>query len=70
MALKDQVKKNNITATGGLSSKSITGVDVYFAGSTAIIEISFSGGSQFIKVKGLEAEVGGSEAWGSGTKVI
>lgn len=63
-------KKNNILGTSGLNSKSITGIETYQAGSTVIIEISFSGGSQFIKVKGFQVEVGGTNEWGTGTLVL
>ena len=71
MALKDKVEKhNNVLATSGLSGKSITGVEAYFNGSVAVIEISYSGGTQYVKVSGQQIEIGGNEAWGTGTKVL
>lgn len=63
-------KKNGVLAVSGLNAKSITGVDVYQAGAVTVIEISHSTGSQFVKVKGLQAEVGGTNEWGTGTAVL
>lgn len=59
----------NVLGTSALNSKSITGVDVYRHGSVVVIEISFSGGSQFIKVKNMLVEIGGTNEWDTGTKV-
>jgi hypothetical protein len=70
MSDKNTLKKNSVLGTSALNAKSITGVDLYQAGSTIVIEISFSGGSQFIKVQGLRAEVGGTNDWGTGTLVL
>lgn len=63
-------KKNGVLGVSGLNAKSITGVDVYQAGSVIVVEVSFSGGSQFIKIQGLRAEVGGTNEWGTGTAVL
>jgi hypothetical protein len=63
-------KKNGVLGVSGLNAKTITGIEVYQAGSVIVTEISFSGGSQFIKVKGLQAEVGGTNEWGTGTLVL
>lgn len=58
--------KNALVASG-LNTKAVTGVTVTQNGSVVAIEIAFSGGSKFIKVKHGEVEVGGSNEWGSGT---
>lgn len=60
---------SNVVNTSGLSGKSITGLDVWRAGSVTIIEVNYTGGPTFVKVRGLEAEVGGDANWGTGTKV-
>jgi hypothetical protein len=58
---------SDVLASAGLSSKTITGASVYRHGSVCVVELTFSGGSSFIKVKGLEIEVGGTNEWGTGT---
>jgi hypothetical protein len=71
MSDKTQVpKQSSILAASGLNSKSITGVNCYQIASMTVIEISFSGGSQFIKVKQHQVEVGGTSDWDTGSKVI
>jgi hypothetical protein len=62
-------KQSSILAASGLSGKSITGVHCYQLGSAIVIEVSYSGGSQLIKVNQQQVEIGGSADWGSGTKV-
>jgi hypothetical protein len=70
-ANKDQViKHSNVLGLSGLSSKSITGVEVYAHGAVIVVEINYSGGTQYIKVKQNQAEVGGTIEWGTGTQVI
>jgi hypothetical protein len=70
MSDKTQVpKQGSILATSGLSGKSITGVNVYQVASITVIEITYSGGSQLIKVKQHQVEIGGSADWDTGTKV-
>jgi hypothetical protein len=70
MSDKTQVpKQSSILATTGLNAKSITGIICYQIASTTVIEITFSGGSQFIKVKQHQVEVGGTADWDTGTKV-
>jgi hypothetical protein len=63
-------KNNSVLGTSGLNAKTITGVAVYQAGSVMVIEVSYSGGSQFIKIQGFRAEVGGTNEWGTGTQVL
>jgi hypothetical protein len=58
---------SNNLATSGLSGKTITGFSTYIHGAVAVIELSFSGGSQFVKVKQLQIEIGGTNEWGTGT---
>lgn len=71
MSLKDAIHKhNNILGASGLSGKAITGVEVYQNGSVIVVEINYSGGSQYVKVNGLQVEVGGSADWNTGTKVL
>jgi hypothetical protein len=61
---------NNVLGVSGLSGKSVTGVSAFVHGSIIVIKITHSTGSQYIKVNGLQVEVGGEHEWGSGTKVI
>ena len=75
MAITSTTKKTlsrytDATTTSALSGKSITAVEAYQHGSTDVIEISFSGGSQFIKYKQGVCEVGGTAEFGTGTTVI
>lgn len=60
----------SVLGTSGLSGKSITGLLVSIAGSFTIIEVKHAAGSQFIKVNQGVLEVGGTEDWDSGTKVV
>lgn len=62
-----QGKTKNILGDSGLSAKSITGAVVTVHGSVVAIELTYSGGSEFIKVKHGLVELGGTNEWGSGT---
>jgi hypothetical protein len=64
-----QGRYRDVTTASGLSSKAITAVEVYQHGAVEVVEISFSGGSQFIKLKQGVVEVGGTAEWDSGVKV-
>lgn len=65
---KDSLLRNaNILGLSGLSAKSITDISAYQHGSVAVIEIAYSGGTQYIKVKQSQIEVGGTNEWGTGT---
>jgi hypothetical protein len=67
---KDSLPVNSdVLATSGLSGKSITGVSAYKHGSVGVIEITFSTGSQFFKMKQGQLEIGGTNEWGTGTIV-
>lgn len=69
MPSKDQVTKhNNILGPSGLNGKSITGLDVWEAGGVFVIEINYTGGPYYIKVRGSQSEHGGDASWGSGTR--
>jgi hypothetical protein len=63
-------RRFNALTVSGLNGKSITGVDVYYHGNVFVVEITFSGGSQFIKHKQLQSEIGGTLEWGTGTPVL
>jgi hypothetical protein len=68
MPAKDGLTKHaSILASSGLNGKSVTGIEVYQHGSTIVIEVTFSGGSSFIKVRGLVVDVGGTNEFGTGT---
>lgn len=68
MATKEGLTKHaSILGTSGLNGKSVTGVEVYQHGSTIVIEIAFSGGSSFIKVRNFVVDVGGTNEFGTGT---
>jgi hypothetical protein len=45
-------------------------VDAYQHGNVIVFEISYSGGSQFLKVQQFKAEVGGTAEWGTGTQIL
>jgi hypothetical protein len=60
-------KENSILGSSGLNGKSITGLKVTQHGVVVAIEISYSGGSQLVKVKQTQVEVGGTLDWGTGT---
>jgi len=62
-------KSVSVLTASGLSAKSVTDVIVTWHGSVCAIEIVFSGGSQFIKVKNDTADVGGTIDFGTGTLV-
>lgn len=59
---------SQLTAAG-LSSKTVTGVTVHQHGSVTAFEITFSGGSAFLKHRQGLAEIGGTIEWGTGTAV-
>lgn len=57
----------NVVNTSSLSGKSITGLQVWRTGSVTVIEINYTGGPTFVKVRGLQTEIGGDANWGTGT---
>ena len=57
----------DVTTASALSGKAVTAVEVYQHGAVEVVEISFSGGSQFIKLKQGVVEVGGTAEFGTGT---
>lgn len=70
MPKKEESHKNfNVLGDSGLSAKSVTGVAVWFAGSVAVVEINYTGGPTFIKIKGGQADIGGDANWGTGKLV-
>jgi hypothetical protein len=69
MPSKSEVSKHaNILGPSGLNGKSITGVDLWQHAGVFVIEINFTGGPYFIKIRGSESEHGGDASWGTGTK--
>jgi Holliday junction resolvase len=58
---------SSVLTASGLSGKTVTDVIVTVHGSVAAVEIVFSTGSQFIKVRQGQVEVGGTLDWGTGT---
>jgi hypothetical protein len=64
---KENAKSNNITASSGLSGKTITAVHAWEVGSVDIVEIVTASGSTFIKWKAGRCDVGGDASFGSGT---
>ena len=62
-------KSVSVLTASGLNSKSVTDVVVTWHGSVCAIEIVYSGGSQFIKVKNEVADIGGTLDFGTGTQV-
>lgn len=62
-------KSVSVLTPSGLSSKTVTDVIVTIHGAVIAIEVVYSGGSQFIKTKQGQADVGGTLEWGTGTLV-
>jgi hypothetical protein len=63
-------RSTSILAASGLSGKAVTDVIVTQHGSVNVIEIAYSGGSQFVKEKQGLVEVGGDLNWGTGVPVF
>jgi hypothetical protein len=61
-------RQTNQLSASGLSGKSITDLKLFQLGSVIVFEFSYSGGSQFIKVKQGIVELGGTAEWDTGTK--
>ena len=59
----------DITGTSGLSAKSITGVAVHRHGAVIVVEINYTGGPTYVKIKQNVAEVGGTLDFGTGTAI-
>lgn len=62
------VFSNTLTASG-LNGKSITGMNIFRHGMTVVVELLFSGGSQFIKIRQTRIEFGGDHDFGSGIEI-
>lgn len=68
-ATKEQLSGHrNVLGVSGLSGKSVTGLEVYRSGVVTVVEVNFAGGPQFIKVRGGQYEIGGTQEWGTGTQ--
>lgn len=63
-------KSVSVLAASGLSAKSVTDVVVTIHGAVTVIEIVYSTGSQFIKVKQGVVDVGGTLEFGTGTQTV
>jgi hypothetical protein len=63
-------RSKSILTASGLSGKSVTDVLITQHGSVTVIEVAYSGGSQFVKEKQGLVEVGGDLNWGTGTQVF
>jgi hypothetical protein len=59
----------SVLTSSGLSGKSVTDVIVTIHGSVTVVEVVYSGGSQFIKMRQGQVDVGGTLDWGTGTLV-
>lgn len=59
----------NVLGKSGLNGKTITGVAIWRTGVIDVIEINYSGGPSYLKIRGGEYEVGGTADWGSGTRL-
>lgn len=67
---EDSPQNNNVLISSGLSGKSITGLVAWRTGSVAVIEVNYTGGPTYIKVKGFQTEIGGDANWGTGTLAV
>jgi len=56
----------SVLSDSGLSGKTVTDITVEQHGSVTVIEVAYSGGSQFIKEKQGLVEIGGTIEWGTG----
>lgn len=67
MNKKEQATRNvNVLTPSGLSGKTVTGISIWRAGIIDVIEINYTGGPTFIKIRAGEYEVGGTADWGTG----
>lgn len=62
-------KSVSVLTPSGLNAKSVTDVIVTIHGVVTAVEVVYSGGSQFIKMKQGQVDVGGTLEWGTGTLV-
>ena len=60
-------RTTSVLTASGLNGKTVTDVIVTQHGSVNVIEIVYSGGSQLIKDREGQIEVGGTLDWGTGT---
>lgn len=63
-------QRSSALAASGLNAKSIIGLNVFSHGSTLVIEVVHSAGSQFVKVRQGQVKVGGDHEWETGTVVL
>jgi hypothetical protein len=71
MPSKDSLTKNtNCLSQSGLSGQTVTGLSVYQHGVTIVLEVGYSGGPSYLKVRQGQVEFGGTNEWGTGTKVL
>jgi len=63
-------RSTSILTASGLNGKSVTDVIVTQHGIVTVIEVAYSGGSQFVKEKQGLVEVGGDLNWGTGTRIF
>lgn len=59
----------NLLQLTGLSGKSITTLETWREGPSCIIEIGYTGGPYYIKVRHNRLEFGGTSDSGTGTRV-
>lgn len=60
----------SITSLAGATSKTVSSVVAYTAGCVNVVELNWSDSTQsFIKFRGVECEVGGTNEFGTGTKL-
>lgn len=68
---KDQSQNHsNLIKNSGLSGKSITSLDAFVHGTTYVLLVGYSGGSTYLKWKQGSFEYGGTQDWGTGTRVF
>ena len=67
---QDCTRSKSVLTASALAGKAVTDVIVTQHGSVNVIEIAYSGGSQFVKEKQGLVEVGGDLNWGTGTQVF
>lgn len=67
---KTSLPKHANAGTFSLNGKTITDVDVYSHGTNVVIAVNYAGGPTYIKVNGTQVEVGGTDDFGTGTKLF
>jgi hypothetical protein len=68
---KDKVAASkSIGGLIGATGKTITSINAHIHGNVTVIELGYSGGPQYIKVRHGNVEFGGTHEWNTGTQIL